>query len=492
MAAAEQYAQWIIDNKDKKGTAEFKKVSNAYQAAKYNESKLDYSHLESQKAANDATRAALQEESWLSRNLKCSATAPSNLYEGAKQLFSELQNPQEYINPRTGETSSSPIQGYQALPRQQYDTSQIKQNRIIAEEAPVGAIAGNIATAAPLAFIPAANRTVGSSVLSGIYSALQPTLGQESRIENLGVGTLTGGLFPNAPRLLQAPLSSGANKLMMSAIKPAKKELESGAGQQAVQTMLEEGVNPTIGRTIFGRGLDTIQNKIYSLNDQIKGMIANSNNKVSKSAVLKYLDDLEESYKYQIDPSSDVAAVKAVRKAFETHEKLPQSVNTGLLLSPQKVDEFGVQLAQKMKQGTYKAIGEKNFSELGGATKEAQRAGAKGLKEEIARVEPAVNLLNAKESDLINALDVAESRAYTALKNNPVGIAGLSSKPIQLAGMMADRSDAFKALVARMMYQTSKALKRVPTPENKGLIGIPAASGVTSYNQLNTTPSLLD
>ena len=38
MAAAEQYAQWIFDNKDKKGTAEFTKVANAYQAAKYNES----------------------------------------------------------------------------------------------------------------------------------------------------------------------------------------------------------------------------------------------------------------------------------------------------------------------------------------------------------------------------------------------------------------------------------------------------------------------
>jgi hypothetical protein len=478
MAAAEQYAQWIFDNKDKKGTAEFKKVANAYQAAKYNESKLDYSHLESQKEANDATRAALQEESWLSRNLKGAATAPSNLYEGAKQLFSDLQNPQEYINPRTGETSSSPIQGYQALPRKQYDTSQIKQNRIIAEEAPVGAIAGNIATAAPLAFIPAANRTVGSSVLGGIYSALQPTLGQESRLENLGTGAFTSALVPNAPRLLQAPLSSGANKLMMSAIKPAKAELASGAGQQAVQTLLEEGVNPTIGRTIFGRGLNTLELKIGALNDDISNIIKNSNKSISKASVINYLDDLLEKAKYSLAPESDMAAVQAVKDQFIAH---PLATGT----------QIPVQLAQKLKQGTYKSIGTKNFNELGGFTKEALRAGAKGLKEGIAQVEP-VNLLNAKESQLINALDVAESRAYTALKNNPVGIAGLSTDPVQFAGMMADRSDAFKALVARMMYQTGKALKSVPTPANKGLIGIPAASAVTSYNQLNTTPSLLD
>jgi hypothetical protein len=479
MASAEEYAQWIIQNKDKKGSDDFNKVVTAYNAAKYKENKLDFSHLESQKQESDATRAALQEESWLSRNLKGAATAPSNLYEGAKQLYSELTNPQEYMNPRTGETSSVPVQGYTALPRQQYDTSKIKQNRIIAEEAPIGAIAGNVATAVPLAFVPGANRTGGSMALSGIYSALQPTLGSESRVENIATGSLSGGLLPNAPKLLANPLSSGANKLMMSAIKPGKKELESGVGQKAAQTMLEEGVNPTIGRTIFGRGLDTLESKIGALNNEISSIIKNSNKSISKDSVISYLDNLMEKAKYSLAPESDMAAVQAVKDQFIAHP-----LATG--------SQIPVQLAQKLKQGTYKSIGTKNFNELGGYTKEALRSGAKGLKEEIARVEPSVNLLNAKESDLINALDVAESRAYTALKNNPVGIAGLSSSPAQLAAMMADRSDAFKALIARMMYQSSKALKRVPMPANKGIVGLPASAAVSSYNQLNTQPGLLD
>ena len=33
-ADAEKYAQWIVDNKDKKGTPDFEKVSKAYQVAK--------------------------------------------------------------------------------------------------------------------------------------------------------------------------------------------------------------------------------------------------------------------------------------------------------------------------------------------------------------------------------------------------------------------------------------------------------------------------
>lgn len=437
---------------------------------------IDYQKLETQKQKNDRLRQQLQQESWISRNIKGAETAPSNLWEGAKQLIHDIKNPQLFYNPKTGETSPIPYSGSQVLPRKEYDISNIQENRVIAQEAPVGALAGNIGVAAPMAFLPGGQSTAGSMLYGGTLSALQPTLGSESRIENAITGALAGGLVPNAPTITSNVLSSGANKLMMSAIKPGKKELESGAGQQAVKTMLEEGVNPTVGRTLFGRGLDTLQNKVYSLNNQIKDMIANSTEKVSKSKVMSYLDDLENSYKYQLAPDADVAAVQAVKKQFELHPLLPKAKKTGLLetVTP-AVDEFPVQLAQKMKQGTYKSIGEKNFAELGGATKEAQRAGAKGLKEEIAKVEPQVNLLNAKESDLINALDVAESRAYNALKNNPAGIAGLANDPKQFALMMADRSDAFKALMARIMYQTKKGINLIPTPTNKGLLGIPAS-----------------
>ena len=34
MSQAEKYAKWIVDNPDKKGTAEFENVANAYKLAK--------------------------------------------------------------------------------------------------------------------------------------------------------------------------------------------------------------------------------------------------------------------------------------------------------------------------------------------------------------------------------------------------------------------------------------------------------------------------
>jgi hypothetical protein len=439
---------------------------------------LDYVELNSQKQKNDALRSDLQNESWLSRNLKGVMTAPSNLLEGGKQLAQELMNPQQYVNPKTGETSSYPVENYQAQPRQQYDTSQIKKNRIIAEEAPVGAITGNVGTGLAAALIPGVNTRAGSMLASGVFSALQPTLGNESRAENAIIGALTGGAV-NAPQLLEKPLKAGANRLMMSAVKPGKKELQSGEGQRAVQTLLEEGVNPTLGRTWLGRGLDTLESKIGALNDEISGIIQNSTKTISKDAVIGYLDDLMEKAKYSLAPDADMAAVQAVKDQFIAH---PLAIGK----------DIPVQLAQKLKQGTYKSIGNKNFNEIGGSTKEALRAGAKGLKEGVAGAEPSVAALNAKEGDLINALDVAESRAYTALKNNPGGIAGLANNLPQFAAMMADRSDAFKALIARMMYQTGKAVGKIPQATNQGLVGVPMASALTSYNQLNTDSDTLN
>jgi hypothetical protein len=480
MAAAEQYAQWIFDNKDKKGTAEFKKVANAYQAAKYNESKLDYSHLESQKAANDATRAALQEESWLSRNLKGAATAPSNLYEGAKQLFSDLQNPQEYINPRTGETSSSPIQGYQALPRQQYDTSQIKQNRIIAEEAPVGAIAGNIATAAPLAFIPAANRTIGSSVLGGIYSALQPTLGQESRLENLGTGAFTSALVPNAPRIAAPILGSAANRLMQSAIKPQTKYLEAGRVPAAIETMFEYGVNPTQGRTIFGKGLDVIKKDVARLNSLIDDIVRTSPNVAKTNTALAEIERLRPQI---IATGGDVTELDALTKFITQKQANP-------LLSGEFIS---VPAAQEMKKGINKKIGESAYLKDATALNlQGEKALARGLRQAIMDAAPEVAPLNALESKALNALKVSERKALNEANKDIMGLGSISPSVTQALLFLADRNAGMKSIVARMLNQAKIGVQAIPTPANKGLIGIPAASAVTSYNQLNTTPSLLD
>lgn len=134
-------------------------------------------------------------------------------------------------------------------------------------------------------------------------------------------------------------------------------------------------------------------------------------------------------------------------------------------------DGIPVELAQEMKQGTYRVLKGK-YGEVGSASTEAQKALARGLKDEIARVVPEVSQLNAKESALLNALAQVEHRAAVAGNKNPAGLAWLSNNPGAWASFMADRSELFKSIVARLIYA---GREQVPATAARFTVGGAAA-----------------
>lgn len=446
---AEKYAQWIVDNADKKGTPEFETVAKAYKLAKQEKPSAVSSALEDS-GLKDFVAGQFESLQNLGANTVGRLTDALGIkYHGMpiseynKQQRAKLYSEQK-VNPNTGAYQAGKIAGdiELTMPVSQGLAGAASKVPQLAKYAQVlrtgGMDLGKAATGSKLA---------NALMRGGVGAGEGYITGQLVNPEEAGTASMIQGAIGAGSPLISELFNRGANRLMMQAIKPAKSELKLGEGERAVKTMLEEGVNPTLHRTIFGRGLDTLENKIGDLNNQISTIIQNSNGTVSKSQVIGYLDDLLEKAKHSLDWKSDTAAVQAVKDQLLEHP-----LATG--------ENIPVQLAQKLKQGTYKSIGTKNFNEIGGYTKEALRTGAKGLKEGIANVEN-VGALNAKEGDLINALDVAESRAYQALKNNTAGIAGLANNPAQFAAMMADKSDAFKALVARMLYQTGKGFSGV-------------------------------
>jgi hypothetical protein len=115
---------------------------------------------------------------------------------------------------------------------------------------------------------------------------------------------------------------------------------------------------------------------------------------------------------------------------------------------------MSVQDAQAMKQGTYKVLAGK-FGEQGSASTEAQKALARGLKEEIANAVPEVALTNAELSKLLKTLSVAERRALIEGNKNPGGLSLLAGSKAGLLGFLADRSAGLKALAARGMHSAS-------------------------------------
>ncbi|MHB8815842.1 MAG: hypothetical protein ACYDAE_21630 [Steroidobacteraceae bacterium] len=266
---------------------------------------------------------------------------------------------------------------------------------------------------------------------------------------------------PPAAAAAGAGVRGGAERLMHSALKPGIKYAKSA--ESGIDTLLEKGINVTPG------GLEKLQGQIGDLNSRIAQLIQNSPAVIDKPAVAARLYDTLERFKKQVDPKADLATIERTWENFMEHPLLTGS-------------DIPVKTAQEVKQGTYTQLKGK-YGELGSAETEAQKALARGLKEEIAKAVPEVRQLNAEESKLLTALPMVERRVIISANKNPVGLGLLSMNPKNIAVWMADRSELFKSLVARMLNAGSKTLPPI------GRAGPALGFGVTSQaDQLQPPP----
>jgi hypothetical protein len=282
-------------------------------------------------------------------------------------------------------------------------------------------------------------------------------------------GAMIGGVLPGAVQAggvagnaISSGLKTGSRKLMQSALKPTIEQLRTGKAAQAVDTLLDEGLNATQG------GTDAIRGRVDQLNTEIADRIGASSATVSKQKVLDALRGTKEHFFTQVNPNADMAAIANTADEFAAHPLL-------------QGDNIPVQLAQKMKQGTYQVL-KKKYGQVGTASEEAQKMLARGLKEGIAENVPGVAALNARESKLLDALTVVERRVLMDANKNPMGLAILANNPATWAAFMADKSALFKSLAARMVNQASKATGAASgskmltnAAENYGRLAAPAS-----------------
>jgi hypothetical protein len=244
-------------------------------------------------------------------------------------------------------------------------------------------------------------------------------------------------------------MQAGSNRLMQSAVKPTLEQLRSGDAAVATRVMLDQGINPTRG------GVDRLRGLIDDTDNAIGTAIAGSNAQVDKQAVLNTLGGTRAKFMQQATPQGDLAAIQAAEDAFMAHPAYPGPT-------------IPVQAAHDLKKGTY-AVLSKKYGQLGSADTEAQKAIARGLKDEVAAAVPGISDLNAKQSDLLRALKVVERRALMESNKNPMGLASLAPTPGNLAMFMADKSALLKSLAARGMNSAAK-----PTGRVMGLLDNPA------------------
>lgn len=252
---------------------------------------------------------------------------------------------------------------------------------------------------------------------------------------------------------LAAPVFDWAGKrLMQNALAPTGKDLVLGKADRAVQTMLDEGVNVSRG------GMDKLRQRGEELNARAQLLLNNSPAQVNKYAVESRLRGPEQTFGLQANPQSDLLAIEEASRQFLSHPRL-----TGQNTMP-------VQLAQQLKTGTYKQLRDK-YGEMGTASTEAQKALARGLKEEIEGVVPGVAPINAKAAEIWNAMNVAERRALMAANMNPLGIGIIASNPKAAATYAMGRSPVIKSALARMLYSGQEQI-----PANIARMGIGAAT----------------
>jgi hypothetical protein len=274
---------------------------------------------------------------------------------------------------------------------------------------------------------------------------------------------LLGMKAPAAADAAATGLKSGAREVMQSALKPSEKAQKTGKAASAVDTLLDTGTNVTRG------GVDKMRERIDVLNDKIADVIKNSPATIDKNAATVEMQKLVNKFQKRANYSDSIAAVQKSWDEFINHP----------LLS----DQTPIQVAQEMKQATTKGLGDSAYGAnvQHPASIDAQKTWARVLKEQIAKAAPEVAPLNAEESKLLNALSLTEKRVLMSANKNPMGLAWFSANPVKMAGFLADRSELFKSLVARMLNTGSKAMGPV------GAAG-PALGGIVANQPPTGSP----
>ncbi len=192
MATAEDYAAWIVQNADKKGTPEFDTVSQAYQVARQG-------NVSRETPSSPALQVANPSQNWSNigaENLQQAGVRPllTDKESGAGRLMSAL--PFNLGDEFMARAASDPMLHQYSKDAAPYDAALTKardiQNQYTAEnpiKSTALSIPGNIAATMSLPGGPITQGTLGGGI-QGFGSGE----GESDRIQKGGIGAVTGGL----------------------------------------------------------------------------------------------------------------------------------------------------------------------------------------------------------------------------------------------------------------------------------------------------------
>ncbi len=326
--------------------------------------------------------------------------------------------------------------------------------------------------------------------------ALQDVAGQAAL---QGGSELAGGLAVKGAMRLGAGLMSSAVKPGVANTARAMMRGVRGEDLPIVKTLLEEKVNVTAG------GLDKLHKIIKGTNADIKAILENTTGSVSPTSVATRTEQLASDVAKQVDNESDVSAVKGVTERFLGQDNTTKAAQVGTkMMDTGVLDASGRMVtretpvmgrvsrplslveAQELKQGTYKSLKDKAYGEMKGPAIEANKALARGLKEEIeAEAKKAgidLGKMNMREGNAIQTLEAVAKRLAAKGNSDPLALAWLANNSAAGLGLVASRSPGVKSLLARGLYRPAALAANLPwlTP---GVLRTLVQSVASSSNQ---------
>jgi hypothetical protein len=312
----------------------------------------------------------------------------------------------------------------------------------------------NIVAAVP--FVGPASVAMSKDVQKGDVGGAASTL----------IGTIAGPLAGSevAPGLAArgalktASRSAVAEKLYQSALKPPPGSYSTAEVQSMVKTGLENKI------PVSSEGIGKLTGLVKGLNDAVQSEIdagSAAGKTINTMDVASRLGGTAKKFATQVNPEADLAAVQRAGEEFVRNQ--PANIPASQ--------------AQRLKTGTYQQLGSKAYGELGSATIEAQKALARGIKEELEAQFPEIKGLNAAQGRLYN-LQPALERAVRRIDNHD--IISLGSKVS--AGAGAALGGAPGAVAGSIMEK----VLGMPMVKSKLAIAINAASkGKTTFGATN-------
>lgn len=146
----------------------------------------------------------------------------------------------------------------------------------------VGSFAGNMAVALPSVLIPGANTVAGAALIGAAQGLVQPTVGDESRITNAGVGGLAGGggviagraakgLYQGSKALAEPFTQAGRDKIAGRVLNRFAADADAVAN--AAGSVSPTGAVPTLAEVTRDRGVAQLQDALSTVDPQIGNRI---------------------------------------------------------------------------------------------------------------------------------------------------------------------------------------------------------------------------